>query len=44
VSSRPGITPVELQAALRERGIEPGSLTTIWSTLRRLGLRHKKSR
>jgi putative transposase len=40
---RPGITLAELQAALRERGIEPGSLTTIWSTLRRLGLTHKKS-
>jgi transposase len=43
-SGRPGITLAELQAALLERGIEPGSLTTIWSTLRRLGLRHKKSR
>lgn len=40
--ARPGITLAELQAALLEQGIEPGSLTTIWSTLRRLGLTHKK--
>ena len=33
-----GITLTELT----KRGIEVGSLTTIWSTLRRLGLRHKK--
>jgi transposase len=39
-----GITLVELRAALAERGIEVGSLTTLWSTLRRFGLRHKKSR
>jgi putative transposase len=39
-----GITLVELRAALAERGIAAGSLTTLWSTLRRLGLRHKKSR
>lgn len=39
-----GITLVELRAALAERGIEAGSLTTLRSTLRRLGLRHKKSR
>jgi transposase len=43
-ASKPGITLAELQATLTERGIEAGSLTTIWSTLRRLGLRHKKSR
>lgn len=42
--AKPGITLVELQVALQERGIEPGSLSTIWSTLRRLGLRHKKRR
>jgi len=42
--SQPGITLAELRAALLAQGIEPGSLTTIWSTLRRLGLRHKKSR
>ena len=41
-TAKPGITLVELQAALRERGIRAGSLTTIWSTLRRLGLSHKK--
>ena len=39
---KPGITLAELQAALAERGIEVASLTTIWSTLRRLGLTHKK--
>lgn len=42
-SATPGITLAEIQAALAERGIEPVSLTTIWSTLRRLKLRHKKS-
>jgi len=42
--ARPGITLVELQAELTARGIRAGSLTTIWATLRRLGLRHKKSR
>jgi hypothetical protein len=34
----------EVRQALLQRGVEPVSLTTIWSTLRRLGLRHKKSR
>lgn len=43
-TARPGITLAEIQAELTGRGIEAGSLTTIWSTLRRLGLRHKKSR
>jgi putative transposase len=43
-SARPGITLAEIQAALAARGIRAGSLTTIWSTLRRLGLRHKKRR
>ena len=43
-AAKPGITLLEIQAALVERGIRAGSLTTIWSTLRRLGLRHKKSR
>ena len=43
-TSKPGITLSEIQAALTERGIQAGSLTTIWSTLRRLGLSHKKSR
>lgn len=37
------ITLAEIQAALLARGIEAGCLTTIWSTLRRLGLSHKKT-
>ncbi len=41
-TTRPGITLAEIRDALIERGLEPGSLTTIWSTLRRLGLSHKK--
>jgi putative transposase len=41
-STRKGITLAEIRDALVERGIEPGSLTTIWSMLRRLGLSHKK--
>jgi transposase len=41
-AARPGITLAELRAALAERGIVVGSLTTIWTTLRRLGLSHKK--
>ena len=32
----------EIRVALIERGIQSGSLTTIWWTLRRLGLTHKK--
>lgn len=43
-AAKPGITLAEIQAELTERGIQAGSLTTIWATLRRLGLRHKKSR
>ena len=43
-TAKAGITLAELRAELTERGIEAGSLTTIWATLRRLGLRHKKSR
>ena len=43
-AERPGITLAELQAALAERGIVVGSLTTIWATLRRLGPQHKKRR
>ncbi len=42
-SSHKGITLAEIRGSLIERGIDPGSLTTIWSTLRRLGLTHKKS-
>lgn len=41
-ASRKGITLTEIRDTLIERGIAPGSLTTIWSTLRRLGLTHKK--
>ena len=41
-AAKPGITLAELRTALAERGIAVGSLTTVWSTLRRLGLRHKK--
>ena len=41
-TTRKGITLAEIRDALMERGIAPGSLTTIWSTLRRLGLTHKK--
>lgn len=44
VAGRKGITLAKIQAELVRRGIEPGSLTTIWSTLRRLGLSHKKRR
>ena len=43
-TTRKGITLAEIRDDLVGRGIEPGSLTTIWSTLRRLGLSHKKSR
>jgi transposase len=41
-TTRPGITLAEIRDELVGRGLEPGSLTTIWSTLRRLGLSHKK--
>jgi transposase len=41
-TAKPGITLAELSDELVSRGIEPGCLTTIWSTLRRLGLSHKK--
>ena len=41
-TSKPGITLAEIQAALAGRGIKAGSLTTIWATLRRFGLSHKK--
>ena len=41
-TAQPGITLAEMQAALRKRDIVPGSLSTIWSTLRRIGLTHKK--
>ena len=41
-TTRKGITLAEIREALSERGIEPGSVTTIWSALRRLGLTYKK--
>ncbi len=41
-ASRKGITLAEIREELVARGIEPGCLTTIWSTLKRLGLSHKK--
>jgi transposase len=43
-TARKGITLAEIRDELVARGMEPISLTTIWSTLRRLGLSHKKSR
>jgi transposase len=43
-AAKPGITLAEIRETLLLRGVGPVSLTTIWSTLRRLGLRHKKSR
>jgi transposase len=43
-STKPGITLVEIKGALAERGIEAGHISTISTTLRRLGLSHKKSR
>ena len=43
-ATRKGITLTEIRDALVARGIAPGSLTTIWSMLCRLGLSHKKSR
>lgn len=43
VTAKGTITLAEIQARLAERGIEAGCLTTIWSTLRRLGLSHKKT-
>ena len=40
--AKPGITLLELQRKRGERGMEAGSLTTIWATLRRLALSHKE--
>ena len=42
--ARPGITLAGVKAELAERGIAAGNLSTVWHTLRRLGLTHKKSR
>ena len=41
-ATRKGITLAEIRDALVARGIASGSLTTIWSTLRRFDLSHKK--
>ncbi len=38
-----GITLAEIRTALTERGVAPVSLMTIWTTLKRLDLSHKKS-
>jgi putative transposase len=43
-ASDKGMTLAEIRQELVARGIEPPSLTTIWSSLRRLGLTHKKRR
>jgi transposase len=42
-SAHPGITLAGIKAELAERGIEAGDLSTVWHSLRRLGLTHKKS-
>jgi transposase len=42
-TTRKGIPLAEIKNALIERGVEPGSITTIWSTLLRLSLTHKKA-
>jgi transposase len=42
-AQRKGITLAEIRTALIERGVVPVSLMTIWSTLKRLNLSHKKS-
>ena len=44
VATRPDITLAELQAALKRRGGIVAGLSTIHTTLRRLGLRLKKNR
>lgn len=41
-TAKPGITLAEIGEELVARGISPGCVTTIWSTLKRLGLSHKK--
>ncbi|MBD0273520.1 MAG: hypothetical protein ICV73_16525 [Acetobacteraceae bacterium] len=43
-AAKPGVAPAEIQAESTGRGIRAGSLTAVWATLRRLGLRHKESR
>jgi transposase len=44
VQSRKGLTLAEIRDELTARGIRSGSLSTIWATLRRFGLSHKKRR
>ena len=44
VAAKSGITLAEIRAELKARGIVVAALSTILLTLRRLGLRHKKSR
>jgi transposase len=44
VAAQPDITLAEIQAELRQRGIVVQALSTIHHMLRRLDLRHKKSR
>jgi hypothetical protein len=41
-ATRKRITLAEIRDALIKRGIQSGSLTTIWETLRRLGLTQQK--
>ena len=43
VAAEGHVTLAEIKARLAERGIEAGCLTTIWSTLRRPGVSHKKT-
>ena len=42
-SAKGNITLLEIKAELAARGLEAGCLATIWHTLRRLGLSHKKT-
>jgi transposase len=42
-AQRKGITLAGIRTALIERGVVAVSLMTIWTTLKRLGLSHKKS-
>jgi putative transposase len=44
VAARSGITPREVRAELRLRGVEATALSTIHRALVRMGLRHKESR
>ena len=44
VEAQPRITLAELQTRLSQRGAPRVSPSTLWTTLRRLGLSHKKTR